>query len=226
MKMKTDTFEIIRDNLTRKYIFYIPEVAHAHLENSIFKGSVPMEICNTIAYFNLNRDLSTNIKVITTLDMLGKEEILKKNQFILFESRTNSDDDYFKVLLNDYMRQLEAHAFVTTWMHRNIEQVFKSIDEKTLTLFKLQAVYFENHYQEVYNHFKIQKHSPSNTNKNIIKALKESLSKSAIELMKPPLFNNAPRNAQTTTTLKKKKSLMSDEDIDRFLLTTVFNIKL
>ena len=221
-----DTFEIIRNNLTRLYVFYAPESAFHILENSIFKGTVPLDAYNSMAYFDVKGTVSTNIEALTLIQMFGKEELLKKNTYTLFEYKKNYDQQYFKVLLDDYLQFVEAHVFVTKWMYQNITKVFYGIQEKTVMLFKIQMGYFESHYKEVYNHFKIQGKSVSIANEDIVNLLKQALNTTELKSVDLDKNDSSTVSIEDSKATTNKKHVISDEEIDYFLLASVFNVKL
>jgi len=220
-----DTFTIITHNLIRNYVLYIPSITISKLKSTVYEGIIPEEAVNTLVFFDDKRQYSTDIKTFSILKLVAKKDILDNNLFQLFEAKRNLEDQHFRVLLDKYMTQVEGHLFATKWMYKNIDKVFKGVDDSIINLFKLQAEYFESHNNEINKHFKIQAHKFSAKNEQLLKHFEDSYSNPDFKIIVPDFSNNSSVK-QKSKSVKKQKVMVSDEEIDRFLLTTIFNVEL
>jgi hypothetical protein len=108
----------------------------------------------------------------------------------------------------------------------NIGKIFEGVEEHIINLFKLQLQYFQKHNTDLNLHFEIQKQKTSIANEKMLKHLKDTYSNPNFKIKVPDFPKSKLLLKQKVKPVKKKKVLPSDQDIDRFLLTTVFNVEL
>jgi hypothetical protein len=221
-----DTFNTLKNNLIRNYAFYIPTIAIEKLKATVFEGIIPIEACDTLAFFDNERIISTNFKTLTILKLTSKKDILDENILLLFEAKKNLDSQHFLFLLNNYIPHVEGHLLVTNLMLDNIGKIFEGVEEHIINIFKLQLQYFQKHNTDLNLHFEIQKQKTSIANEKMLKHLNDTYSNPNFKIKIPDFPKSKLLLKQKVKPVKKKKVLPSDEDIDRFLLTTVFNVEL
>ena len=220
-----DTFTIITENLTRKYVLYIPPILISKLKSTVYEGIIPDQDTNTLVFLDDNRQGSTNINAFSMFELVGKKDILDNNLIQLFEAKKNLEEQHFRVLLDKYISQVEGHLFATKWMYKNINKVFMGLEQSFVNLFKLQAEYFESHNNELNRHFEIKSHKISDKNVQLLKHFEDTYSNPDFKVIVPNFKTNGFVNKKSKS-VKKQKAKVSDEEIDRFLLTTVFNVEL
>ncbi|WP_372758105.1 hypothetical protein [Mariniflexile sp.] len=221
-----DTSTIITDNLIRNYVFYFPTEAISLLESTVLKGAIPLEACNELAFFDIDKKVSTNFKNFSIIKLVSKKEILDRNLLHLFEAKKSLEHKHFIFLLNKYNLHVEGHAFVTSWMYNNIHRVFNNVEESTINLFKLQQEYFEKHLSELQDNFQVTKSEFLHQNESVSKHFQTQFSKPDFKIDVPEFPKNNSLLKPIAKTTKKKKVVLSNEEVDRFLLTTVFNVDL
>lgn len=212
-------------NITKKFIFYIPSTMYAMVEDSEFKGMLPKEEYDTIVYYEDKSKIRTsNFEKIILFDMLNKKDDLKNNVVILLEAKTSLTKASFDIVLNDYQEHLNIYLHITDWMHSHIKNFFPDLDETLTNAFKFQAQNFKDHGSQIAQHFQLKNEDRNFDKDDVIKNLESTFSTSEV---KSNIFKN--KNIPKTkplTPLQKSKATIKDEDIDLFLLETVFNVVL
>jgi len=219
----TDISQIIVKNLIKCYICYLPRTLKSKIEDSILKNIVPEEGYDSIIFFDkLGKSMTSGIEDIVFINILGKERILKTNLVTLLEAKSSFSDAAFTIILEDYRKQIEFHKNATSWMYENIKVIFPNIEEVFIRAFKFQANYFDDHCSQINEHFRVI----TQTDKDL-KHLKSTSSISKINsLQVNPIQCQKPQNPTPfPDPIPKKKRVVTDEEIDMFLLETVFNVK-
>lgn len=221
-----DIFTTIKDNLTRHYAIYLPTALFSKLKGSIYEGVLPKDAANTLFYICNPKEIISDVREFSIIRLLGKSDILGDNLFKLFEAKNNLEKEHFKVLLDKYKDHVEGHVFMTRWMYVNIDKTFSNLDISIINMFKLQAEQFQNHSTELNNHFKIEPNIIPNETTTFLEPLKETYEASAeLKDTIPPAVKVQPVS-KTSKPIKKQKLIIDDNEIDRFLLSSVFNVDL
>ncbi|WP_047547404.1 hypothetical protein [Psychroserpens sp. Hel_I_66] len=222
-----DTTDILNANIIQKYLFYIPSSVHSKVENSVLKGFIPKEGYDDIVYYKEKGNaISNDLESIIIPEILTKERILKKNLVLLLDTKSKISPAVFDMILEDYIKYINGHQYITTWMHENIRSVFPDVNDIIINAFKIQADYFTQHCLKVKHQFRIEKPEPTITDTDIFKTLKSQFSKS-IETTNPIVFEKHKKSKKIKTIAeRKRKKSFTDKEIDEFLLETVFSVKL
>ncbi len=220
-----DFFTTIKDNLLRYYMVCVPPIVIEELKKTVYNGIIPEHIVNKLLILENKNEGSTDLNDFSILKLIAKQDIFESNIFQLFEAKNNLAEEHFKVLLDTYRNHVEGHVFATEWMSNYVAKTFKELDITIINLYKLQAKYFDEHQNELITHFEIQ------TNK-AIKANSPTLEQLVNDYPPEEIKVNVPSNDKkgaikmTKAHLKKQKLIIDDNEIDRFLLSTVFNVDL
>jgi len=200
----------IRDNLIRSYIFYIPDSIYEDLNRTAFKGIIKQADLNKLGYFDNDLNVSTNLKLLRTIDFITKSKYLEKNILQLFKAKKELSTSEFNYLLEAYKEHVVAHTFITEELNRNLKKYFQNIDLEIINLFKLQAQAFEKHQKAISTHFGKLEEPNTFNQEEFIKRFQENKFKIA---------------SKSSIKKDKKKPLITNEEADDFLLKTIFNVK-
>ncbi|WP_042502003.1 hypothetical protein, partial [Algibacter lectus] len=129
------------------------------------------------------------------------------------------------VILDKYKEHVEGHAFMTRWMFVNIDKTFANLDVGIINMFKFQAEQFQKHIEELNNHFKIQPNKVSNETIALLEQLKDTYASAELKITPPEPIQPLPVSEKAKPT-KKQKLIIDDDEIDKFLLSSVFNVDL
>ncbi|MCL5129359.1 hypothetical protein [Algibacter sp. L4_22] len=220
-----DIFTTIKDNLLRHYAIYIPEIAFSKIKGTIYEGLLPKEAANTLFYIFSTKEPFVDINDVSIITLLSKSDILEGNIFKLFEAKKALGPEHFQVLLDKYKEHVEGHLFMIKWMYLNMNRTFENLDISITNMFKLQAEQFQKHSTELNNHFKIQPNNVPNKTIVLLEQLKETYTSAELKITNPDPVKTLPVS-KSAKPVKKQKLEFNDDDIDRFLLSSVFNVDL
>lgn len=225
MQDKNQVFNIIRDNLTRSYIFYIPERYYSYIEMTFIKDIIKPDMVNIITYSNLERKTYTNHIELNGFDVLNKENLLNDNIDHLIGQKETLSEIAFNHLVEQYKEHVDAHWLIISWMSKNVMKDIPSTPTIILGMFESQAFIFEKHQTKFNSYFGLQ-----NTDQNI--DINQYL-KVASETVEEPLILETKKTVEKPSDIQELKKppkkeeqepLMTDGKARSFLLETVFNI--
>ncbi|TYC12035.1 hypothetical protein ES677_09725 [Bizionia gelidisalsuginis] len=223
-----NTLTTLKENLSKDFVIYVPEAAFTILKGSIYEGVIPVNTVNKLYYLETKEQHFDDLNDFSMLKLINKNEHLENNLFLLFEAKKEIDIAPFQILLNKYKTYLEGYMFITNWMYHNIDSVFKNLDLKIVNLFKLQLDYFERHTKEFDSYFDT---SPNDDLKfldqfkTITPTVEENVKPSLLAPIETPIATESNSVVESTPP-KKQKLVIDDEEVDRLLLTSVFNVTL
>ncbi|MBR9846862.1 MAG: hypothetical protein GYB35_12510 [Algicola sp.] len=219
MALNKDMLDLIA-TVHKPVIFYLPERLFPNLPPDVIKGFEAISLLNTLFLIDEKGTpgpIDGSIKYVT---LLGKPKILKSNIFQLLEMKSNLNKDTFLYLLNDYNKE------VSTWVSAT-EVIKNDALHETVNYAKTLQSYLDLQYQCLRDH-QLELNSKFGEWKSdveferISKVFKKSSSinsKSNVSLKA-----SVEDKRKTTIRLNKSKSLISDEEADKYLLNTIFNV--
>jgi hypothetical protein len=152
-----------------------------------------------------------------SLISLGEKQIvLEKNLINLLRQQKKLSSTEFKFLMDKYSDTLRYYAQFTSWMQETLDDQKTDLPPYTSMYFEAQKIAFQNHQKEIVKYF------PS----KVITIPKTLDWSSYYESDLPPikqLSNIAIIEKQVVK--KKKPILITDEEAQRYLLETVFKVK-
>ena len=215
----TDTFNVIRDNLTRWYLFYVPNTLKEHQKSIPHLKTITPEKYDTVVYSKEQYITSNDLEQLDHSKIITKGTILDQNIFKLFEAKETYDDSQFKFLIEKYKEFIDMHCYITKWLYDNVRTFIKNIPDDIINLFRLQYLAFEKHQKQFYDHFNL---SPENL---IEEKIKKRISDPNFKIEVPNLFNTKTEVVSQRKT-KRKPILITEKEADLFLLEAVFNVRL
>jgi len=215
--------EQLVSNISKKYLFYFPSSIYSEIENSVIAGMIPYETYDIILY---NKDkvgaIAYDLENIATADILNKNSLLKNNLLLLIDSKTKVSANAFKFILDDYMNLINSHVYITNWLFNNVKKKFPELSNIMFNAFKNQSNFFNQHSLQLEQHFQLRSQEPNLDTLDLMKTMKMSFSPPTVKADAPQL--DVSSKPQTSIPLKKTKPKISDEEIDQFLLKTVFGV--
>lgn len=179
---------------------------------------------NTLIFidsYGQTKSVENNILKLTSI--LDKEKTLKSNVFILLQMKSELDQSAFHYLIDDYLKEVNAWLKATEIIKNEAKNYAVNYKEEIQGYLDLQNQYLVNHLKELQNHFGAWKLTfeirrifklRTTTSKNTIQ--NESTDNDLDVVSKT--FN------KTSITKKKEKLNISKEEVDKYLLETVFNV--
>ncbi|OMP29939.1 hypothetical protein [Mangrovimonas sp. DI 80] len=220
--MTNSIFETIKNNITRLFIFYVPEILYDFIQDSIYRDIVPKQDINTVAFMDRDRKTSVAPARFQKYTLLEKSSIFEENIFALLDAKETLSKAQFEHLLKKYWEHLDSYTTLSQWMHDNIHECIHLPSESIVELFAIQKQLFENHRNLV-----IEKYGNPISNERI-RLFKERMEKQMdspnFKVTVPILLAPTPPIKKSPEPRKKKKELITDEEVDKMLLETVFNV--
>lgn len=214
------------ENLTKNYIFYIPSSIYRIIEDSPLKGIIPKDEYDRIVYLeDKSKIRTTDLDQMILIDLIRKKDNLKQNLITLLDVKTSLSSAAFDEILKGYQNHLKWHLYVSSWMQKHLKSSFPNIKDVLINAFKFQTDNFSTHSIEIERHFKLNQEDINLNNIDVINNLKANFG----DTEKKKIFHVNPNfNLKPTSfkALEKEKSAITDEEIDNFLLETIFNIEL
>jgi hypothetical protein len=221
-----DTFNTIKANLIRIYIYYIPSKLKEYISKTSFYNMIMESDYDVIAYANKESEHTKDITDSIPFDMIEKAQILKHNIFILFDKKKSVQPNEFSYFLDKYLENLNYYTFIAKWLYSNLSASFPNVKADVKYMFEFQAYTFNKHLQEINKHFGIVDNTPVINEKDILDHFDASFH-TEYKQLEPVSENLKISHSKLPIKSKKvKKILVTDEETDAFLLETVFNVKI
>ena len=168
--------------------------------------------------------------------LLNKRTSLEDNIFQLLKMKREMEAFEFDYVLEKYFHQLEFSFFVTNWLEVNLSFYNKDrIDINIIGAFSIQSGYFEKHYETLVKHFYDSKKITLKESFTVLELVKNYIPdlisrygpinfKEKLDVGQRTIEGENNISSVKTPKKTKKKTLVTDEDAEEFLLETVFNI--
>ena len=214
------------DNLYKPLIFYIPESIIPETKKGMEFHAKQEHIFNKIIVIdndgnNYELELKSN-----SFGLLGKNNLLDKNLFQLLEQKGQLNPFQFDVLLQKYMEQINFYVLISGWMSDNLESQIDNLDGSIISYFTLQKMAFQNHKEALQHSFLLDivpLPKPEQVIKQVESILPSLYITKDVAIREPK--TEMPAQLKSKRTKPKKQVLITNEEADRFLLETVFNVK-
>lgn len=222
-KSEQNTFEIyelLRAGLMYPSIVFIP--MDTVLEYADFKDIEELQklmqpfdklwICESLEH-NYHLEAETDLQVL-----LKKQDVLKMNLFNLMDNKQHLEPAQFEYLEKNYKQLLYVCMYFSQEMVKVIKGSSQEQFTKYLPLFELQDFHYQNHFKSIEEVF------PTSEEEKKTWHIRETIDDEKL-IENTPVDNN--ENKQTEKKVKKKKQqYITDEASQKYLLETVFNIKI
>lgn len=204
IKTTDQTYAILSGNLYYPILLYIPDVFlelfSKYKEFDWLLKLKDLLLCvedeNYNFFGNQESDLSFMIK---------KQKKLESNIHHLVDYKATHTGEQFIYLLNKYKENLDAYTFASELLVEDVNKSSSKLLKTHKSFFTLQEFYFKQH--------------QSNLEKLFPDCVKSKYNK----FLGPALLKDFIKNHQKSALEKRLK--ITDEEVDAYLLRTVFNVK-
>lgn len=217
-----DKFLALQENLYKPLLFFIPksiipkdqvEFIELHEIGKLFNKVVLIEH-NGASY-----ELKYKPKLF---QLLAKSSYLDKNLFALLDYKANLKAFQFDYLLQKYIVQLKFYIFISSWMDENLNAHITGVEDNISVYFSIQKTSFLQHKKSLKRTFLLNEFSFL-TPEEIVASIRK-------DIPPIPLFdkttNKVKIHTNKETKTRKKPTLITDEEADKFLLKTIFNVRI
>lgn len=212
-------------------IFYMPERLFPNLDANTIEQFEGIGFLNTLLIIDANGDPHPIKSGIEYFALLRKPKILKSNVLQLIEMKSKLDKEAFLYLLKDYTNEVDTWVSTSEVIRNEAKIEAKNYLTTMQSYLDLQHHSLKEHQTELKAQFGKWK------TKVELDRIAKFFRKTSINISQPnnkleKSFNNnkigdtvdKKNNVQAKS--QKKKTHLSNEDADKYLLKTVFNVKI
>jgi hypothetical protein len=222
---------IIPEIMLEKITIEIPE----HFFDELFY----LDVKNGMMFFDINE---------FNLRLVEKPMLFEKNIIQLLNKKKEIGEAEFDYILEKYFKNVEFYANVVSWLGANLVDCIKGkADILAIGAFELQFKLYKSHFQELIRCFYKEKEVQLIKDYDYYELFetylpdflsrlgvyhKELVQESVIEFpnsISEVLGNNQEVSLKSNPTSKKKlkkEPLLTDKEVEDFILSSVFNVKL
>lgn len=238
MDQKSQVFNIIRDNLFRSFIFYVPKQFYHYIEPTFIANIITPGMVNIIAYSNLERKITTVPSEMNGLELLGKDSLLNQSIDLLLSQKEILSETAFNHLYQQYLEHAGMYWMFSVWLSKNVRIDLPDTPSSIISMFELQANTFDKHADKLDSYFGEKEQNNNYDASHFVDLVSDSVEDITVkEIEKPSPVPELKTNieekeiiAPTVETKKEKakeekEPLMTDEKARNFLLESVFGIE-
>ena len=249
-------FDKLVQVLIRDIAFYIPSaIIPANLLENL-KDQIEEGFLDQISILDIPNGFGVFENEEFNERLILKRTLLEKNIFQLLKKKKELDDFEFNYILGKYFEQVEFYCVIVHWLNINLSFYHKNeIDSITIGCFELQNEFYKSHFVELVNLFYPSQPIQLKKEYDLSELLKvyfpdliarygqgkglmfqttidipqqeftelqrDNLKEEKIAIEKNiDIINSKPKKKI------KKEPLITEKEVEDFLLSTVFNIKL
>jgi len=230
MALNNDMQDLIT-TVRKPIIFYFPDRIFPEMDTSTVKQLEEIDFLNTLLCLDREGEPTLFDEGFNHLSLLSKPKILKSNIFQLLEMKANLNEDTFLYLLKDYTKEVDTWVSVTDVIKKDAKTEAVNYREGIQSYLDFQHMSLARHEAELKTQFGKWKQEIE------LERVSKLFGLSPIMNSKPKENQNLSfneNNAKGTFEKKKiilnkpnkKRIYLTDEDVDKYLLKTVFNVKI
>ena len=219
-----ELFEELQMKLYKPFIFYIPSSVIPEEKNFEFQDAKYAVYFNNVILID-SKGFDKELKAEPSYyEMMTKKASLDKNLFKLLEKKEALEVNQFEFLLEKYLEHLNFCVYVSEWLSTNLVNHITCYSEETKNTFKLQSDTFANHFRDVKSkllitdRFKNKPIDVLNFVQNKVPVVNNTL-KTII-----PEDQELKPDKEIKKRSKKQMPSLDNEQVEDFLLRTVFNM--
>lgn len=228
-KPLNDKHSALIHSLYKPLVFYIPRKLWAGLDDGKWLDKKFDPIFDTVVL--LKEDGSNHVlnNGVSNYYMLSKGSVLDKNIYELLDLKAQLSLEAFSFLSERYSLSVAFYKKVSSWMLEHVKQDVSDINNETLKSFEIQKLAFNNHWDYIQEHFSVPESvreyflEEGLIAKDVI-AMRDFMS--VAEYKPENIFDKLQKSTTNSIKKKEKRLLITGEDAEKFLLETVFNVKL
>ncbi|MFC5194753.1 hypothetical protein ACFPH8_05380 [Bizionia hallyeonensis] len=224
-----DKHSALINSLYKPLIFYIPRKLWADLDDGKWLDKEFDPIFDTVVL--MHEDGSNHVLNNDTSNyhMMSKGSALDKNIYELLDLKAQLTTEAFSFLSERYSLSVAFYKKVSSWMLEHVKLDIPAINGETLKSFEIQKLAFNSHWDYIQEHFSVPEHVKNHfaevdlSSKEVI-AMRDFMSDS--EQKSGNIHDNLQKAKNKSKKRKEKQVLITAEEAEKFLLETVFSVKL
>jgi hypothetical protein len=226
------TFNKLKLNLLRPFIFYVPKNLIPEDKKELWKEEKYQVYFNNVIIID-HKGWNYELKESPSFyEILYKQTYLDDNMFILLDKREKLKTYQFQVLLDKYLQQLNFYVYVAEWMQNNLFMYIEGASDEIKNSFRLQYDTFQKHSDQIHSDVSTNSKEVTKTNMDVLEFVEDNVSDlkeilSGNEKLKlEKVGSNIQEEIKLRKAEKKQSAILTNKEADDFLLKTVFKVKL
>jgi len=220
--METE-LEILNERANRLTLFFIPYQLFPEFTDEQRKQAEDELFFGTLYLYKQGKIIVNFEKDFNQINLLSKKDLLANNILRLIEINEKGKKESFNFLLDKYASRIKGWEYIYDWLNNNAENNIVDLNASNKALLQFQLDITKVHLREIESRFGISDNIPSEQPENIFienKDLVFTNGKTVHDIVK-----EKNDNSELVNKSKKRKTLISNEDADKYLLKTIFNIQ-
>ncbi|MBD0825516.1 hypothetical protein [Aestuariibaculum marinum] len=214
--------EVLVQGIYRPSLFYIPNNIFPDLTEEQEKEFNDYRVINAVGVLKVNGDTTYSDKCSPTVELLSKPTQLENNVYQLQKLRDELSKETFDYLLGEYQKHILTCKYVYDWLLNNTNEAINEVTKEEFGLLKLQLDWIGSHIDKIQAIFCLDRKQTEET--------PEELSELPPSVFNNKVYNdilkkeNLSKDKPTKVKRSNKANLPSEQEVDAYLLETVFNV--
>jgi hypothetical protein len=215
-----EELERLTKNVYTPMVFYVPYDILEYIPQELGERLDEEEFFNTMVMIDAKGGISTLSGSIGNLDILSKSKVLKTNLLQLIELEGKIKKETFEMLMEEYLETLTGYDFIYTWMADHMARDIPEVHVSYGSYFTIQSNSVKEHLLQIKERFiDAKREITSEPNfDSIIESGKKFFP--TVDSLNATQKKDTPQKSRR----KKKKVLPTEEEVDKWLLETVFSV--
>jgi len=231
------TFNKLQINLYKSFIFYIPKNIFPAEQLDLIEDVD--QFLDKVFFLNEYGAIYEFKNQPVLVSILLKQQILDGNLFKLLDRKEKIKNPQIDFFTKKYIEKVHFCFYLSKWLNDNLASYDFEINEEVKSAFQYQYHFFQQHFEQLNEHFNSNEKStiqpPINIGRlidNNFEELKESLFKrydngdlKTVKESQNKLQVENPPNSKKRQK-KEKPAMITEQEAEDFLFETVFNLKI
>lgn len=226
-----DSNKEMQDLINSVYIpmvCYFPSRILELSPNKVPDGIGTSPLFNTLFIVKENGESALYMEIYA-LEIYKKEHVFNSNVFKLLEIKGRNNADAFKFLIEKYISQVRSYDDAFIWIYENVEQDVANVSVSALNNLQFQKDITGQHLNELEKRFPDYNSVPTESLESLLTNTKITTNCLEEQIRENTILESTlgePQNHKHKTQKRKKVVLATTDEVDEYLLKTVFNVKI
>ena len=213
--------ERLNKNVYTPMVFYFPYDVLPFIAETAVKELEEQDFFNSMCIIDSKGKVSSLSGNFQSIEIFGKSKILKSNFLQLLELEGKMKVETFSMFIEEYRNTVSSFDYIYTWMVENIARDIPKKDISYRNIFELQAMDMKQHLFEIEERF-IGRSAKAKGELNFERIIEDTKSLFPVKEGSDATQDGTVKKLKSKR--KKKTMLPREEEIDLWLLESVFNV--
>ncbi|WP_417200426.1 hypothetical protein [Bizionia sp.] len=224
-----DTYDELIKNLFKPLIFYIPRRFWIEIDDGKWMDKEFDQLFDSVVLVKPDGNNQLLHNGASNFHMLSKTSSLDKNTYGLLDLKARIEPESFRFLSERYSLSVAFYKKISNWMVMHIHEDVPDVNKETLMSFEIQKTSFDNHWDYIQKHFSVPEYAKNYFADDDLSANDVTTMRDIINGDSAPtenMFEKLKEKSSKNVKKKIKKILITETEVEQFLLETVFKVKL